>query len=226
MSRVHQAESVHRVAEEIPGYDYGEQRVAVSPITVRELEQLEKSAGFTAADHGWLRVAGEVLADQSTQLVEKWRKVIEEHPEPGALRAAFKRGARRALFGGQRAAFSAVGFGHLLQAVRSGLAELPAGDRVAPHQRKEKQDRRRRIRPTIQLRDVVAFAAVIKRFAHHQAFSGSERSWPRGRGQNAPGLVQIGVDAGCLVDATVHRPRAGGRRIVVAEKPCAENLCQ
>jgi hypothetical protein len=68
------------VADLIPGYDYATQRAARSPITVAELELLKQSAGFTAEDERWLRVAGEVLADQAKQLVEKWRGIIGEQP--------------------------------------------------------------------------------------------------------------------------------------------------
>ncbi len=68
------------VADEIPGYDYGSPKAAKSPITTKRLEQLKQSSGFTKDDEHWLRVAGEVLVDQTKQLVEKWRAVISAHP--------------------------------------------------------------------------------------------------------------------------------------------------
>ena len=68
------------VADSIPGYDYGAPSVAKSPITLGELEQLKQSANFTPEDEEWLRKAGEVLADQTRQLVEKWRGAIAAHP--------------------------------------------------------------------------------------------------------------------------------------------------
>ena len=68
------------VAPEIPGYNYGSAEVAQSPITLRELEQLKQSAGFTKDDEQWLRRAGEVLADQTKAVVEKWRGIISARP--------------------------------------------------------------------------------------------------------------------------------------------------
>jgi hypothetical protein len=68
------------VAEKIPGYDYGSPQVSRSPVTTQELEALKQSAGFTREDEHWLRVAGEVLSDQTGALVEKWRSVIAAHP--------------------------------------------------------------------------------------------------------------------------------------------------
>jgi hypothetical protein len=68
------------VADHVSGYDYGAPLAAKSPITAAELELLKQSAGFTAEDEHWLRAAGEILADQTAQLVEKWRAVIAAHP--------------------------------------------------------------------------------------------------------------------------------------------------
>lgn len=65
-----------RVAEHIPGYSYGEADVAKSPISMLELDKLKASAGFTPEDEGFLRLAGEVLWDQSKQIVEHWRNRI------------------------------------------------------------------------------------------------------------------------------------------------------
>jgi len=64
------------VAESIPGYSYGEAGVARSPVSVQDLEQLKISAGFTDEDQRFLRLAGEVLADQARQIVERWRSGI------------------------------------------------------------------------------------------------------------------------------------------------------
>src|ERR1041384_7991721 len=80
MNRSQTMEGTRKVAEEIPGYDYGSPSVAKSPITVKELEQIKQSAGFTKEDERWLHVAGDVLADQTKELVEKWRAVIASHP--------------------------------------------------------------------------------------------------------------------------------------------------
>jgi len=80
MNRSQTMEKTRMVADEIPGYDYGSPNIAKSPITVNELEQLKQSTGFTNEDERWLRIAGEVLADQTKSLVEKWRAVNAAHP--------------------------------------------------------------------------------------------------------------------------------------------------
>jgi hypothetical protein len=80
MNRSQTIERARMVAPEIPGYDYGSSSVAKSPISTKELEQLKQSTGFTQDDEHWLRVAGDVLVDQTKELVEKWRAVISAHP--------------------------------------------------------------------------------------------------------------------------------------------------
>src|SRR5947209_7329984 len=80
MSRSHTAERVSMTAEQIPGYTYGTSEVAQSPITLQEFELLKQSAGFTTDDEYWLHVAGEVLADKTKELVGKWREIIAAHP--------------------------------------------------------------------------------------------------------------------------------------------------
>jgi hypothetical protein len=65
-----------RVSELIPGYSYGTAEVAGSAVSISELDDLKISAGFTEEDQRYLRLAGEVLADQTKQLVEHWRSVI------------------------------------------------------------------------------------------------------------------------------------------------------
>jgi hypothetical protein len=65
-----------RVAEEIHGYTYGADEVGASPVSMKELEELKTSAGLTAEDERYLRLAGEVLADQTAQIVQHWRSGI------------------------------------------------------------------------------------------------------------------------------------------------------
>lgn len=69
-----------RIAENIPGYTYGKPDVARSPITPEELELLKQSTGMTAEDEHYLRIAGDVLSEQTEKLVERWRAVISAHP--------------------------------------------------------------------------------------------------------------------------------------------------
>jgi hypothetical protein len=65
-----------QVSEHIPGYSYRTAEVTPSPVSMRELEELKISAGFTAEDERYLRLAGEVLADQTKQIVDHWRSGI------------------------------------------------------------------------------------------------------------------------------------------------------
>ena len=65
-----------KISEEIPGYAYGADTVARSSISLRELEELKTTAGFTEEDQRYLRLAGEVLGDQTKQIVEHWRSGI------------------------------------------------------------------------------------------------------------------------------------------------------
>jgi hypothetical protein len=62
--------------EHTPGYSYGNAEVAGWTVSMRELEDLKISAGFTKEDERYLRVAGEVLEDQTKQIVDHWRSGI------------------------------------------------------------------------------------------------------------------------------------------------------
>jgi hypothetical protein len=64
------------VANEIPAYTYGTDAVTPSTVSVDELEKLKVSVGFTSEDERFLRMAGEVLADQTKRIVEHWRSGI------------------------------------------------------------------------------------------------------------------------------------------------------
>ena len=67
---------MEKVSEHIPGYSYGTAEVAASPISMQELDDLKISTGFTEEDQRYLRLAGEVLADQTKQIVDHWRSGI------------------------------------------------------------------------------------------------------------------------------------------------------
>ena len=67
---------IKRAAGEIPGYTYGSGEVGLSPVSLREFEDLKVSTGFTDEDERYLRLAGEVLADQAEQIVHHWRSEI------------------------------------------------------------------------------------------------------------------------------------------------------
>jgi hypothetical protein len=65
-----------RVAENIPGYDYGSAAVPASPASLQDLELLKLTVGFTPDDERYLRLAGEVLQGQTRKIVLLWRKQI------------------------------------------------------------------------------------------------------------------------------------------------------
>jgi Protoglobin len=75
-----QAEAPRKVAREIPGYTYGTPEAAKSPVSVADLELLKKTVNFNEEDQKYLRMAGEVLADQTEEVVKKWRSVIAANP--------------------------------------------------------------------------------------------------------------------------------------------------
>ena len=66
--------------EKIHGYDYGTDKVAKSPITMKEWEELKKSALFSEEDVVYLRLSEGVLADQVDDLLKTWRGIIFDHP--------------------------------------------------------------------------------------------------------------------------------------------------
>jgi hypothetical protein len=64
----------------IPGYTYGTDQVTPSPISLGEWEHLKQAATFGEEDERYLRLAGEVLADQTAAIVRCWRGVIAAQP--------------------------------------------------------------------------------------------------------------------------------------------------
>lgn len=65
---------------EIPGYDYGKAKSAVSTLTENELKQLEQTAGWTTEDANVLRKHGELFRRQAEAMVDSWRAVIGAQP--------------------------------------------------------------------------------------------------------------------------------------------------
>lgn len=64
----------------IPGYTYGQPSVAKSPLTLADLAELKKAILFTEEDEKYLRMAGEVLADQVEQILDLWYGFVGSHP--------------------------------------------------------------------------------------------------------------------------------------------------
>ncbi|SRR5579871_1507830 len=69
-----------RERKKMTGYDYGTDKVAKSPISVQEWEELKKSALFSEEDVVYLRLSEEVLKDQVDDLLRTWRGIISDHP--------------------------------------------------------------------------------------------------------------------------------------------------
>ncbi|HXF57361.1 MAG TPA: protoglobin domain-containing protein [Actinomycetota bacterium] len=65
---------------EIPGYTYGAPELAPSPVSEEELERLQAAALFTEEDDRYLRMAGEVLADQVEDVLDLWYGFVGSHP--------------------------------------------------------------------------------------------------------------------------------------------------
>ena len=161
MDRSHTMEDPAIVANDISGYDYGSSKVAKSPITVKELEQLKESAGFTKEDEHWLQVAGEVLKDQTQQLVEKWRGVISAHPHLArySLRPDGQKNPRYSEASGLR--FQQWVLDTCLRPYDQDWLNYQQ-EMALRHTsvKKNKTDDVQSV-PTIRLRDVIAFTAVI-----------------------------------------------------------------
>jgi hypothetical protein len=64
---------------DIPGYTYGVPTVDRSPVTRAELDQLKITVGMTEQDEQFLKLAGEVLSDQTRQVVQHWRSASIPH---------------------------------------------------------------------------------------------------------------------------------------------------
>ncbi len=62
---------------EIPGYTYGTEAVAKSPVTPDELAKLEQAVGLTDEDWRYL-LAGDVLQDQAEAVVDCGRGINGE----------------------------------------------------------------------------------------------------------------------------------------------------
>lgn len=64
----------------IAGYTYGSQDVPVSSISLEDLQHLKQTVLFTEEDEKYLRLAGEVLADQVDAVLDLWYGFVASHP--------------------------------------------------------------------------------------------------------------------------------------------------
>jgi len=129
-----------REQQAIAGYDYGTNKVAKSPISMKEWEELKKSALFSEEDIVHLRLSEEVLADHVDDLLKIWRGIIFDHPHLRAynedpkthqLDSSYTEAVGKRL--GQWVLDTA-------RALRSGMARLSIRNRAAPPSLEEKQD--------------------------------------------------------------------------------------
>jgi Protoglobin len=64
----------------VPGYDFGAQAVARSPLGVEDLDLLKRTVLFTEEDEEYLRLAGDVLRDQADEVLDLWYGFVGSHP--------------------------------------------------------------------------------------------------------------------------------------------------
>ena len=67
-------------SERIPGYTYGSDEAATSPLTMEDLERLKAVVWLTPQDEEALAEAAAVLADQAGDMVTAYRKRLGELP--------------------------------------------------------------------------------------------------------------------------------------------------
>jgi hypothetical protein len=67
-------------AQSIPGYTFGAPEVARSPVTGEEVGLLKATLLWSDDDDRYLRMAGEVLADQVDDVLELWYGYVGSHP--------------------------------------------------------------------------------------------------------------------------------------------------
>lgn len=68
------------VVDNIAGYNYGANALATSPVTMKDLDLLKQTITLDPEDARYLRMAAEVLEDQTDSLVNLWWGVISSMP--------------------------------------------------------------------------------------------------------------------------------------------------
>lgn len=67
-------------APSIPGYTFGTTEVAPSPVSGEDVELLKATLLWSEDDDRYLRMAGDVLADQVDEVLELWYGYVGSHP--------------------------------------------------------------------------------------------------------------------------------------------------
>jgi hypothetical protein len=63
-----------------PGYAYGRDDCASSPLSLEDLERLKAAVGLTEDDQRWLKRMAPLVADRAGEMVDTWRAQLSEHP--------------------------------------------------------------------------------------------------------------------------------------------------
>ena len=74
------SEAVIEHPEHIPGYTYGTQEAATSPLSLQDLQRLKEAVWLTPEDEQALREASEILARQADDMVTAWRARLGDLP--------------------------------------------------------------------------------------------------------------------------------------------------
>jgi Protoglobin len=64
----------------VPGYNFGAEQVARSPLGVEDLDLLKRTVLFTEEDEEYLRLAGDVLEDQVEDVLDVWYGFVGSNP--------------------------------------------------------------------------------------------------------------------------------------------------
>lgn len=65
--------------ESIPGYTKGDEEIPSAPISMEEFDQLKQTVMFTDEDEEYLQMAGDVLADQTEDILDVWYGFVGDH---------------------------------------------------------------------------------------------------------------------------------------------------
>lgn len=64
----------------IKGYDYGAVHLSQSPLELQDLDLLKQTLLWAEADEEALRLAGQVLTDQTDEVLDLWYGYVGSHP--------------------------------------------------------------------------------------------------------------------------------------------------
>ncbi|GIV67842.1 MAG: hypothetical protein KatS3mg048_0704 [Caldilinea sp.] len=187
----------------IPGYTYGQPTVAHSPISAQEFDLLKQTVLWSEEDERYLRMAGDVLADQVEDVLDLWYGFVGSHPHllhyftgPDGKPIDIYLSRVRARFGQW-----------ILDTCRRPYDQtwLDYQEEIAlrHHQHAQKSDRPGE-------RSADRAAALHDRLhlsdhRHHPRVPGEKRTFRRGGGKDASGMVQVDCVAGGAVEPTLRQ---------------------